>query len=241
MQFFRLTHPDYKADQAHDKTNPVKISTGICLPGIICSECGQTWAGSRRLYLPVSDPSLRARLRPAPLREAEWMALAQDVRKALNLPEDFLLWPGDDLGTPIAELKSEKIYHFLHPFPGQLIVRVSVVDALTQAGLTGFRPLRLQVRWSAKKREQSADPPILYELVITGAAWRMESNLERITVCKHCGRTEFPRWTPIDESRWDGSDLFNIDQNPNMVFVTERACELFAEHHFTNYVCAPVP
>lgn len=242
MQFYKFTHPQYETDQDADKANPIRVSTGLQMPGMICSSCGEIWAGSRRLYLAVTDLALRRRLGVvAPLPEREWMQLAQDVRQVLSLPEDFEFQPGDELGTPIAELKTNNIPDFLHPFPGQIIVQSRVVDVIMGENLTGVRLLPLQVRWGDGKQVRSNPPPILFELVITGTGWRVDSNLENITACTHCGRTIFLKWSPIDEARWDSSDFFHVDRNPNIVIVTERVCALFAQHHFTNFLCVPLP
>jgi hypothetical protein len=82
----------------------------------------------------------------------------------------------------------------------------------------------------------------LYELVVTGRPSRVGMDIERITVCLRCRRTLFPdpQRLVVDESRWDGSDFFNVDLNPNIVLVTERVCETLIRHRFTNVACVPV-
>src|SRR3954462_3165348 len=104
MQFFELTHPAYKTDAEDDFYNPVRIVEDIKLPGLSCTACGATWAGSRRLYLPVRDAALRKRLSGPPLPEEEWKRLADAVRQDAELPQSFELMPGDVLGTPTVEL-----------------------------------------------------------------------------------------------------------------------------------------
>lgn len=244
MRFHELTHPRYETDQTYDAANPIRFVPDIWLPGVICDECGEIWTGSRRIYLPISDPSLRRRLSgirfPVPLEK--WRKLAQEVRAAISLPDDFPLEPGDVLGTPRAKVLSREIPDFLHRFPGQLIVRTKVVEALERAKLTGFQPVRVQTYWSEQLHHFQMEPPSLFELVVTGVAWRVDSDLKRLTACQHCGRLIFPDpdWLVVDESRWDGSDFFHVDRNPNIALVTERVCEVLAEHDFTNYACLPV-
>lgn len=240
MTFFDLTHPHYETDYAEELANPIQIVEDVRLPGLICSKCGETWAGDRRLYFPIEDAHLLQRLSGPPLPELEWSKLVADVRANLGLPADFALMPGDILGVPTAELMHNEIPDLVHPFPGQIVVRSAVVDTLRRAEVTGWRPVRLNVRWSKRIRQPGIEPPELYELLVTDHMWREGVDQASITVCEHCGRTIFPAWRPITESRWDGSDFFNVDNNPNMVFVTERVCILLEKEKFTNWVCIPV-
>jgi hypothetical protein len=238
VRFRKLTHPHYETDNEDTAVNPIRMIEDIALPGIICPACG-TWAGSRRVCLPIDEPSLLGCLRGAPISQTAWMELADQVRTSENLARDFPLRPGDVLGRPRAELLDESPPDFLHPFPGQLIVQGPVVNALQEAGLTGYKPMPVDVHWSQRIRPSPAEPPALYELVVTGKAWRIGMNEIQITLCCVCGRRGFPNpeYLAVDESRWDGSDLFHVDANPNIVLVTERTCVLLHERRFSNYAC----
>src|SRR4051812_37871341 len=100
MRFYHLTHPKYETDQAQTRANPVNSVDIVWMPGIVCDACGETWAGSRRLYIPITDPALRRELSGKPLPRAEWEQLAQRVRASAGLSENFYLEPGDRLGMP---------------------------------------------------------------------------------------------------------------------------------------------
>jgi hypothetical protein len=241
MRFCELTHPRYRADQEQDAANPVRMLQTIVLPGMVCPSCGPV-TGSRHLYLPIPNAALCQRLRPGTLPQAEWMELAHEVRMAAGLPDDYVLKPGDVLGTPVAELLDFKVPDFLHIFPGKMIVRTAVLDALRRAGCGGFRPVRAEARWSPRLKPPLPELPELYALVVTGTAWRAGIDREDILADRCCGRTKFPHpeWLVVDESRWDRSDFFNVDENPNIVLVTERVCETLQLHRFTNYTCIPV-
>lgn len=84
--------------------------------------------------------------------------------------------------------------------------------------------------------------PELWELYVTGKAWRVGMDAARITACRGCKRLTFPEpnYFTVDESRWDRTDFFNLDLNPNMVFVTERVAQALAASPFTNWRCLPV-
>jgi len=242
MLFFTLSHPCYETDFEYDVANPVRSIEDIWLPGMVCSECGMIWAGSRRLYLKLHDANLQRRLCGEPLPKAQWERLAHEAKAAIHLPDDFVLQLGDVLGTPAMELLAGEIPDFLHPFPGQLVVRARVVEILERQRFTGFRPVRVEVRRNEQMSISLTETPELYELVVTGSAWRPGSDLDHITACRYCGRTTFPdpgRLT-VDTKRWDGSDFFHVDKNPNIVFVTERVCSVLTQHRFSNYACNPV-
>ena len=241
MQFFELTHPDYESDRAFDFANPVRIYRDTVMPGLICSVCADTqggaWSGSRRLYLPITDALLKRRLNRWPLPETEWKVLAQAVREHVGLTDDFVLEPGDILGAPRATLLRTELPDFIYGYPGEIIVNEAVVEALRDAGLTGFEIMHIETHWGAKVKESVSELPQLSILVIAGHVWREDVTLETVTACKQCGRRVFPDWRPITEAAWTHTDFFNIDLNPNMVVVTECVCEVLARHHFTNYRC----
>jgi hypothetical protein len=44
----------------------------------------------------------------------------------------------------------------------------------------------------------------------------------------------------VDEARWDGSDFFTVDRNPNIVLVTERVCNALSALGASNYFCKPL-
>lgn len=238
MQFYQLMHPNYETDYDDAKANPIQMIQETQLPGIICPDCG-IWSGSRRLYLHFNGVTKSQLHSTQPLPQSEWLKLARNVRIESNLPDEFLLEPGDILGQPRARLMHDEIPDFMHPFPGQLIVRSSVVAALQKAKLTGFSPVRVDVHWNQKIGPPSREVPELYELIVSGKAWRIDVDEKAIITCQICGRTIFPypNFWVVDEKRWDGTDFFNVDTNPNIVFVTASVCEVLEQEHFSNYMC----
>jgi len=241
MAFYRLTRPEYETDLQADAANPIYPIRDMWLPGLSCDACGTTWAGSRRLYLPISTASLRPLLQSGPLPRPEWETLSSALRVATDVPEDFQFMPGDVLGDPIAELHATSIPDFLHPFPGQIIVGARVAEVLTSSQLEGFRCLRVRVRQPEHTSLFPSELPELYELLVSGKAQHADSNSTTIG-CKVCGRPVHRSPWPllVDRSRWDGSDMFHVDNNPNIVVVTRQVCSLLADINFSNYACLEV-
>jgi hypothetical protein len=248
MQFYELREPDYSTDQLHDRANPIRMIEEYSVPGILCPVCteetGGGWASSDRVRVDTPDDTLlKPMLSGQNLPPAEWKKVRDKIRIELNVPAYMRITPGAAIGLPRAELLQPDVQQILHPFPGQLIVRDTVVHALEQARLTGFQPVPVSAEWGMKaQRLVAEDPPLLYELCISGHAWRVGFDEERITTCHTCGRKLFPdpHWLEVDQNRWDGSDFFTVDMNPNIVLVTDRVCQTLADAVFGNYRCVPI-
>jgi hypothetical protein len=101
----------------------------------------------------------------------------------------------------------------------------------------------MEVHWAKEVTELSLlnSTPELYELMVMGRAWSESVEIYEKSRCQICGRPSdsFSDKTKINASYWDGSDFFQIDENPNRVLVTEKVCEILAENRFTNYICEP--
>ena len=247
MHFYDLTYPNYETDQQLSRANPITMRVELNIPPVICPACNERTGGgytsSDRVRVPVPETSaLRPYLKGKRLPLSEWRGLVAKLREELSIPPWMPVSPGAQIGLPKGELRSARVPDFMHPFPGQMIVRRRVVDALESAGLTGFLPVRVEVTWGKRVKHRDAEPPELYELVVKGVAWRVGVGLDKITACAQCGRTVFPAvgHLTVDESRWDGSDFFHVDRNPNIVLVTERVCAVLASHGFSNYACVPI-
>lgn len=238
MNFFHLTNPLYASDQARKRANPLRTINGYWIPGLTCSKCGETWAGTRRLYLPLNDLSIIKFLNLPPLSDSDWYQNLSEIRRILRLPESFELQPGDRLGIPEFELHRTKIGKIMFAFPGQIIVTKDIVDDLKEAGVSGYSPIQAIVKWSDSVKE-AINPPALYELMIHGHAWRKDMSIETSIACDKCRRPLFhnPNVITVDEDRWDGSDMFNLDLNPHKVIVTQKVCEVLLGHKNSNYVC----
>jgi hypothetical protein len=250
MPFFILDHPEYATDYQDSRQNPLEAKERLFMPGYQCSACHQTWAGSHRRYHPfhTTNRALLKRLtHPWPMKDAEWHAFAAEVRAALHVPDTFILQPGDYLGIPTVEVRSARLHDFTFLPIGRIIVNETVLDVLQTAGFRGFVVQPCQVRVGKKAQAAYPQPPRLFELVVTGRAWLVGSDPQNVQTCAVCQHAAFiadydvtrEYLLEIDETRWDGSDLFLVNNNPNITFVTEQVCQVLAAHQCTNYVCNP--
>jgi hypothetical protein len=160
------------------------------MPGVHCSICGSTWAGNRKLYLHLPVSPLWSQMTGGVLDELEWETLADQVRDTAQLPNGFDIYPGDKLGIPTYEIRRPRLNDFTHPFPGTILVKSKVVEILTGAGVTGFKPVLVRHQFSSKVKV--AEDVALYALKIEGEAWHPGVNRQSIETCTHCGRTKPP-------------------------------------------------
>ena len=169
--------------------------------------------------------------------------------------------PGADLGPPTGTLLGRIMEDVIIPFPGQLLLQERARQVLSSASLTGFELWREQLVAAAPGESRScasddahdsAEPPIdldreaaiteLWEVFVTGRAWRPGRSEESPRLCNLCGRRGFPdpKNLTVDAARWDGSDFLNLDMNPNIVIVTRRVRDLFEANKISNCVFIPV-
>ncbi len=249
MTLFELTHPDYSTDQEDFKYNPVEVINGTFLPGVFCDICGSQWASSDRIRVPSSTEEkiknyLRENSFPRFVPISRWNDIKNDISNILN---DFMnldyvdISPGAEIGVPRGEILKDKLEDFIHPFPGQIWVSGKVYCFLKEQDLTGFNLIKVESRWSKKLNKKSV-PPELWEIDVKGKAWRIGMDLDKITDCRKCRRTVFPNpgWLKVDQSRWDGTDFFNVDLNPNIILVTKKVCSILKNQGFSNFQCVEV-
>lgn len=243
MQFYRLTHPDYPTDRHFSKANPAQIVEENRLPGIDCDQCGR-WSGST--HIRVNELIVQSISRyllsigsPRFVSPRQWETLIQDLSSLTGLPEETF-WPGADYGDPVGVLQRDDIADFLHPFPGTIWITSEVVSAFRDAGLTGadYVPVKLKLPQEAALES----PPQLWEIVVKGQAWRHGMDLDTVTVCRICRRKKFPKpeQLSIDLARWDGTDFFHVDLNPNIVLVTDGVSSVLEKAKFSNVRCIPI-
>ena len=232
MTFFRLTHPPYKTDQELRRRNPVAETPYGHVPGMVCPTCG----------VRVSSDRLRT----------TWSARVEHIaRTNYQTPDDWhrsrATWarvlrvkpeavtPGATLGPPRGRCTGPIDEEIVHPFPGLIWVARRVRNALQAAKLTGVSFAKVQLEPARWQRD-------LWELVVQGRAWRKGSTAKTLRRCRICGRETFrsPTNLDVDVRRWDRTDFFHVDHNPNILLVTERVASVLDDHGFTNIVAQPI-
>lgn len=210
--FYKLTHPDYETDAEAARRNPAQYEPLYHLPSVRCGTCG-TWASGDRLRIPLSEEAKRefkGYRFPSP---EEWKAGAPHWARLLSV-EEKALSPGAAVGPPSGFLhRSGHLPPVLHPFPGIVWVDASVHALLRFERFKGV--------WFAEVELFKGPKVRLWEVVVTGKAWRVGASPEAQVDCSECGSVRFLKLPMVvDLERWDGSDFFNLDGNPNIIVVT---------------------
>jgi hypothetical protein len=241
MRFFLLDYIDYSTDQLIDAANPIERIWTYAIPRIRCSVCRSGWGGRRQSYLKLPDGFNDGRFyMPGALKDSDWFALVSEARSIFGVEANYKFEPGDNLGIPEYLVRPSKSDFLFHIAP--ILVQSHVVECIESGGLTGVKAVKIQARWDRRVKDKSALVPDLHALNVEGKGWSPGVDLNSMTVCDHCGRRAYK--TPIDilvdESRWDGSDMFIHDLNPSYVIITEKAKDLFEQRKFTNCRFIPV-
>jgi hypothetical protein len=237
-----MTHPEYETDRADERANNVNLKM-LSFPGIECSACGQIWGGSRFMNWPVPKRNIRSFQNEWPIRSEDWFRLRDDYLDEVNLPKETLILPGDRIGIGSAKISSPKISDVIFPLIGVFLFGERAASVLQNSGFRGAELLKIPVSFSSKKCID-IEPPVLYQLRVTGKARNVGSPDSDTVVCDVCHRSiskHTTRVREVDESRWDGSDIFNMDENENMVFVTERVREALLTAQLNNVVFKELP
>lgn len=181
--------------------------------------------------LPANSSEFKS---PEPLPVAAWRKRRASWAKKLGVSIDRVL-PGATVGPPMGRCVKPMKGDVAIPFPGRFWVTARVRDALEGAQVTGlsFSEVLLGKECGTLK---------LWELVVAGHAWRKGTDPESSIECRICGLVGFPdpEVLSVDTTRWDGSDLFTLDYNPNIVVTTERVARILQDLKLRGLDVVPV-
>jgi len=230
MRFFRLTHPEYVSDREADRRNPVRVVVSHRVPGMTCANCGP-WSSSDRLRLKVSAEVLHGFEGVKFLAVEDWAASRDEWAKSLGVPAD-LIRPGAEVGAPEGQIVGVVKEDVVHPVPGEIWVTQRVADSLRGASFAGLTLFEVQLR----APEGTQDVPRLWAIVPMGRASRLGIDERSLVLCDICQREGFPRpkALAVDPDRWDRTDFFIVDHNPNIIMITERVRDHIRAAGFSN-------
>jgi hypothetical protein len=228
LRFFKLCAPDYPTDAIERAFNPVTAVAALRVPGVACPVCGP-WSSSRRLRVPIPrDVSEFQGIRFLPLDD--WTQMRTRWADQLGV-EASSIEPGAEIGPPAGTCTASITEEAVHPSPGQIWLSQRVRLAFERASMRG-------VGFAAVHLDAGCSSTPMYELTVEGRCWRVGSTQKSVTACDSCGRRSYlnPGSHDVDATRWDGSDFFFLDSNPNIVFVSERVAAVVAEVRVSNLV-----
>lgn len=234
MIVYRIEIPYSDHEQNHQDIQ-------LHMPGIICSVCQATWGGYTRHYANITDHELCTQLTGWPLPEIEWKKLERSLKLNCKSLEHVDIEPGMIFGYPRFVIHESDMKDFIEIFPGQTLISSRVKDALEQEQITGYKTVSIELFLFDDEGRQQQAKQAYYEIIVTGHALRIGSTLESIITCNHCKRSIFPDpdYLQVDTNRYDGSDFFHLDMNPNIVFASEKLATLISR--FDTGICRQIP
>ena len=136
------------------------------------------------------------------------------------------------------ELISSNIVDFSWTILSDIVVTERVVQVFEEAGLTGYelKPTKIV---SVAKRVKIKSYPKFWELIVTGQGGHAhpDSGIALKFKCDTCGLVRYSAYEHgiiVDETQWDGSDLFTVIEYPKHILVTERVKNIIESHKLTN-------
>ena len=140
-------------------------------------------------------------------------------------------------------LPDGEVEDFVWTWYSECLVQDHTLKLLQARGLTGFEVKPVTARF----KKSAAEPPLLWELVLTGWAGMANSasglHFDQKKSCDACGHLTYTGLlhpeSLIDANTWDGSDFFMVWPFPRFVFVTERVVGVLGEHHLAGVRILP--
>lgn len=135
---------------------------------------------------------------------------------------------------------SKEIGDFIWTYMSECVVTDTLASLMTQEGLTGFRLRDASIATSGRSIVKSANSlPKVWELEVQGKGGDAdpESGIRLLYVCPECGYTahsSFQRGIIVNESHWDRTDLFSVNDYGRHIVITERVKDLIIRNKLTN-------
>ncbi|WP_257451834.1 SitI6 family double-CXXCG motif immunity protein [Archangium lipolyticum] len=190
------------------------------LPGLHCSECGATWAGSATAYPGVDLSSIPERgeyERPRPEPFEEFVRLRERVRPLV--PPGGQLLPGAEFGPLVGSATGTFSPLFLH-FARTKLVSREALEQLQAAGVRGLRAFPTELRFRQKKH-----PEMLELEILAHGKLHPDCTPQRSPPCARCGWDDFafPEEPLLDAASLPThTDLFRLSDFETILIGTER-------------------
>src|SRR5690606_25609299 len=144
---------------------------------------------------------------------------------------------GRRVGNLRIVLPTRQSTDFVWTWYSDLLVREKALEILIEAEITGFVTNPAEARY--RNGETAADT--VREMVVTGwggmAQLSSGIHFDEEEACAGCGMLRYTGLTHsenlIDESQWDGSDIFMVWPLPKFQIVTERFVDVVRKHRLT--------
>ena len=145
--------------------------------------------------------------------------------------------PSDRIGELRIDITTKKISDFLTTFLSEWIVSDKVVDIFTNSNVTGYELKAVKIR-------NMELPYNLWEFIVTGKGGdaHPDSGIYLKKECKHCNMKIYSAYENgiiVNESNWEGKDIFTVTGYPRYILVTEKVKDIVEKNKLTGALFVP--
>jgi hypothetical protein len=136
------------------------------------------------------------------------------------------------------QIFSGYIADFSQTMLGDIVISDHARQILQAEGLTGFE-LRIVKVGARPAKLESSEFKKFWEFLVTGVggAAHSDSGISLMRTCNGCGLKEYSAFDSgliVDESNYDGSDFFTVNEYPKYILCSERAKSIVEMNRLTN-------
>lgn len=185
----------------------------------------------------VNDSSL------SDARFAWWVEGEVDFAQVTCPLNEFHMRPGARTCDLSIVLPNKPVQDFVWTWMNECLIQDHVLGIFRSRGVTGFQVKPVRARF---ERPGHKPLPVLWELVVTGWGGMAAeaSGIKLKTSCEGCGMLRYTDLSAherlLDESQWDGSDVFMVWPLPKFRLVTARVADLIRERRFSGATLTPI-
>jgi hypothetical protein len=231
-----------------DQSAFMRVPNSPKLPAINCWGIEGSCGGAarfgdivQRIHKELPVPDFLAQY-PRTVSPPEFKKIAEMIRDLLDLPREFPISPGNDIGQlRLTRLHGTSIRDFEWPGIRDVVISDKVRHLLLESRLTGWRTEPVWI----PERQWPGDLAV-HELVIEAEVTLVvEPPFHLRRQCPVCGRLEgewpVPDVIRIDASSVTGADFYKAPAPmAGSILVTERVKEVLTAHQVTNVLFVPI-
>lgn len=145
--------------------------------------------------------------------------------------------PGSRMGNMRINIKVKRVADFLWTFLSECIISNEVAAALKEDDITGYLLKRVTTL-------NTEVPNSLWEFQAIGQGGyaQKDSGINLKQRCDYCGfeiYSAFKNGIIVDETNWDGSDIFTVNGYPRYILVTEKVKDVIEKQKFSGLIFIP--
>lgn len=181
---------------------------------------------------------------PESLRKrVQWVDAEMNLEQVICPKYEGHMSGGRRLTNLSVELPKLPVDDFVWTWYSECLIQDRVLKLFRQNGVTGFDVKPVKARF---KGRTTTVPPKLWELVVTGWAGMAppESGIKLKYSCDACALKEYSCFTNpgalINESAWDGSDMFIVWPMPAFIFITHSVMQIIIKNRLKGASMVPI-